>query len=216
MQQVDLAAELRKDQRFLEGRVACARHHDVGTLVHRAVAVSAARHAPVLEFRFPRHAEFPKFRAGGNDHGRGIVAALVGRHDQAPACGVDAGHAFGQHLDTGLAGLEHQVGREIRPGAFDGAVEFVDVDHEPAKHLLLDAGDAGAQLSGLFGCGQAGDALAEREDDGLYDVKAGAKAARNLFAYSILYLFLLFAALLGEHLTGQAPLGVPAFLTGLL
>ena len=63
---------------------------------------------------------------------------------------------------------------------------------------------------------KAGDAPSEREDDGLYDVKAGAKAARNLFAYSILYLFLLFAALLGEHLTGQSPLGVPALLQGLL
>jgi protoheme IX farnesyltransferase len=34
---------------------------------------------------------------------------------------------------------------------------------------------------------------------GLYDVKAEAKAARNLFAFSILYLFSLFAALLFEH-----------------
>ena len=35
--------------------------------------------------------------------------------------------------------------------------------------------------------------------DGLYTVKPGAKQARDLFAYSILYLFLLFAALLLEH-----------------
>ena len=34
---------------------------------------------------------------------------------------------------------------------------------------------------------------------GLYDVKPGAKAARDLFAVSILYLFALFAALLVEH-----------------
>ncbi len=32
--------------------------------------------------------------------------------------------------------------------------------------------------------------------------------ARRLFAFSILYLFLLFAALLGEHLVGLAPLGL--------
>jgi protoheme IX farnesyltransferase len=38
----------------------------------------------------------------------------------------------------------------------------------------------------------------------LYDVKAQAKVARNLFAYSILYLFALFAALLGEHLAAGA------------
>jgi protoheme IX farnesyltransferase len=40
--------------------------------------------------------------------------------------------------------------------------------------------------------------------DGLYSIKPGAKQARDLFAYSILYLFALFAALLIEH-------GVKAF-----
>jgi protoheme IX farnesyltransferase len=43
---------------------------------------------------------------------------------------------------------------------------------------------------------------AKETSDGLYDVKAGAKAARNLFAYSILYLFALFGTLLAEHLLG--------------
>jgi protoheme IX farnesyltransferase len=38
-----------------------------------------------------------------------------------------------------------------------------------------------------------------RIDDGLYGVKANAKDARNLFAFSILYLTLLFATLLAEH-----------------
>ncbi len=42
--------------------------------------------------------------------------------------------------------------------------------------------------------------------EGLYDVKAASRAARNLFAFSIFYLFLLFAALLCEHLAGIAPL----------
>jgi protoheme IX farnesyltransferase len=37
-------------------------------------------------------------------------------------------------------------------------------------------------------------------------VRAGAKDARNLFAFSILYLTLLFATLLVEHLAGWAPL----------
>jgi len=53
---------------------------------------------------------------------------------------------------------------------------------------------------------QAGDASRQRNDDGLYDVRAGAKDARNLFAFSILYLTLLFATLLVEHLMGAAPL----------
>lgn len=56
----------------------------------------------------------------------------------------------------------------------------------------------------------AGDAGGQRNDDGLYDVKAGSKDARNLFAFSILYLTLLFATLLAEHLLGAAPLGVLA------
>jgi protoheme IX farnesyltransferase len=48
---------------------------------------------------------------------------------------------------------------------------------------------------------RAGDAVDERAA-GLYDVKPGAKAARNLFAFSIAYLALLFAALLVERLAG--------------
>ena len=53
---------------------------------------------------------------------------------------------------------------------------------------------------------QAGDALDPRNDDGLYDVRAGATTARNLFAFSILYLSLLFATLLVEKLMGLVPL----------
>jgi protoheme IX farnesyltransferase len=49
---------------------------------------------------------------------------------------------------------------------------------------------------------KAGDAPA-LGPDGIYSVKAGARQARDLFAFSILYLFGLFAALLVEHgLTG--------------
>jgi protoheme IX farnesyltransferase len=52
----------------------------------------------------------------------------------------------------------------------------------------------------------AGEAADPRNDDGLYDVRAGARDARNLFAFSILYLTLLFATLLVEHLMGMKPL----------
>jgi protoheme IX farnesyltransferase len=45
---------------------------------------------------------------------------------------------------------------------------------------------------------RAGETPGEREE-GLYDVKVEARAARNLFAYSILWLTALFAALLVEH-----------------
>jgi len=52
---------------------------------------------------------------------------------------------------------------------------------------------------------RAGDNGNEAEK-GLYGVKAGSKDARNLFAFSILYLFALFASLLAEHLFGVSPL----------
>ena len=58
----------------------------------------------------------------------------------------------------------------------------------------------------------AGEAKGQRNEEaspgGLYDVRAGAKDARNLFAFSILYLTLLFATLLGEHLMGVTPLNL--------
>ena len=61
-------------------------------------------------------------------------------------------------------------------------------------------------LAARVAMSKAGDAPDERDTDGLYDVKAAARSARNLFAFSILYLTLLFAALLVEHLTGMRPL----------
>ena len=44
--------------------------------------------------------------------------------------------------------------------------------------------------------------------NGLYDVKSGSKDARNLFAFSILYLTLLFASLLVERTLALAPLAL--------
>ena len=55
---------------------------------------------------------------------------------------------------------------------------------------------------------RAGEAGGQRNDDGLYDVKASSKDARNLFAFSILYLTLLFATLLAEHLLDLPAVGV--------
>ncbi|PHR60573.1 MAG: protoheme IX farnesyltransferase [Robiginitomaculum sp.] len=50
----------------------------------------------------------------------------------------------------------------------------------------------------------------------LYQVKKGDRAARDLFAFSIMYLFILFGALLVEHGTGNhSPLPI-AFLQGLI
>jgi protoheme IX farnesyltransferase len=53
---------------------------------------------------------------------------------------------------------------------------------------------------------RAGDDVNGATTDGLYDVKAGSKDARNLFAFSILYLTLLFASLLVERALDVAPL----------
>jgi protoheme IX farnesyltransferase len=47
---------------------------------------------------------------------------------------------------------------------------------------------------------------ADGAQKGLYGVKAGSRDARNLFAFSILYLTALFAALLVEHAVGIGPL----------
>ena len=52
----------------------------------------------------------------------------------------------------------------------------------------------------LSRAGEAPDkAEAQGREAALYDVRAEAKGARNLFAFSIVYLFALFAALLAEH-----------------
>lgn len=53
---------------------------------------------------------------------------------------------------------------------------------------------------------RAGESADPRNDDGLYDVRATAKDARNLFAFSILYVTLLFATLLVEHVAGLPPM----------
>jgi len=62
-------------------------------------------------------------------------------------------------------------------------------------------------LAARLAMSRAGEAAGERQtDEALYDVRAASKPARNLFAFSILYLFCLFASLLGEHLAHIAPL----------
>ena len=54
-------------------------------------------------------------------------------------------------------------------------------------------------LAAILALSKAGD-VTEDQASGLYEVKTGVKSARNLFAYSIGYLFALFAALLIEAL----------------
>ena len=51
---------------------------------------------------------------------------------------------------------------------------------------------------------KAGDKPADADEASLYEVRAGDKAARNLFAYSIIYLFALFLILAASQLLGAA------------
>ncbi len=79
-----------------------------------------------------------------------------------------------------------------------------------AAYLAVAAGGGAmfVALAARLAMSRAGDLAGERTADGdLYAVKAASAPARNLFAFSILYLFLLFAALLGEHLLNLPPLG---------
>ena len=67
-------------------------------------------------------------------------------------------------------------------------------------YLAVSAGGGLAFLLLAWRLFRSGAGDAPMGVDGLYDVKPGAKDARNLFAFSILYLFALFAALLVEGL----------------
>jgi heme o synthase len=80
-----------------------------------------------------------------------------------------------------------------------------------ALYLAVAAagGIAFVALAAILALSHAGDAAEIHDrDHELYGVKPASKAARNLFAFSILYLFSLFAALLVEHLAGLPPLGL--------
>ncbi|MBV9509607.1 MAG: protoheme IX farnesyltransferase [Caulobacteraceae bacterium] len=75
--------------------------------------------------------------------------------------------------------------------------------------LYLSVSGLGGAVFVVLACVLAASRAGEADGEtarGLYDVKAQSKAARNLFAYSIGYLFLLFAALLVERLANLPPL----------
>ena len=78
----------------------------------------------------------------------------------------------------------------------------------PVYLAVAAVGGAGfLLLAARVAMSRAGDAEDSREG-GLYGVKPDARPARNMFAFSILYLFTLFAALLGEHIAGIQPLSL--------
>jgi protoheme IX farnesyltransferase len=79
---------------------------------------------------------------------------------------------------TGLGGTGYAV------VSIAGGIAFVGLAW---RVFLSRAGDAQDQI------------LGEGREAALYDVKAASKPARDLFAFSILYLFALFATLLTEH-----------------
>ncbi|WP_017931283.1 heme o synthase [Robiginitomaculum antarcticum] len=63
--------------------------------------------------------------------------------------------------------------------------------------LALNAGFVG--LAYRVWQSRAGDRPEHGDERSLYDVKAGDKAARNLFAFSLFYLFTIFVAIAAEH-----------------
>jgi protoheme IX farnesyltransferase len=87
------------------------------------------------------------------------------------------------------------------------APAFVDLGGVAYLAVSLLGGCVFLVLAARLASSRAGEADEGPTRTGeLYDVKAGAKAARNLFAFSILYLFALFATLLAERIVGAAPL----------
>ncbi|HUO23968.1 MAG TPA: heme o synthase [Caulobacteraceae bacterium] len=75
-----------------------------------------------------------------------------------------------------------------------------------ALYLAVSGVGGAVFLLLAFRLWRSGSGEADGATSGLYEVKVGSKDARNLFAFSILYLTLLFAALLAEHVFGLAPL----------
>ena len=75
---------------------------------------------------------------------------------------------------------------------------FTGLGHGLYAAVSIGGGAMFLLLAGRVLASRAGDSP-EPAADGLYAVRPGAKAARDLFAFSILYLLGLFAALLVEH-----------------
>jgi protoheme IX farnesyltransferase len=75
-----------------------------------------------------------------------------------------------------------------------------------AVALLAGAGLVIAAMRLAFSqAGEPAPPLAAGRKEGLYDVRLAARPARDLFAFSLVYLFVLFAALLAERLPLLAP-----------
>ncbi len=114
---------------------------------------------------------------------------------------ADAARAAGK----GEEGAALDAERALKPPVTVAVVARIDLGHPlvPAhEHWAAVGGAIFLLLAVRLARSHAGEAGGQRNDDGLYDVRAGAKDARNLFAFSILYLTLLFATLLAEHLMG--------------
>ena len=78
---------------------------------------------------------------------------------------------------------------------------FTHLGHMLYAAVAFGGGAAFLMLAFRLWRSQAGEA-AEPGPDGLYAARPGERQARDLFAFSILYLTLLFAALLAEHAQG--------------
>ncbi|NBB15965.1 protoheme IX farnesyltransferase [Caulobacter sp. SLTY] len=81
---------------------------------------------------------------------------------------------------------------------------FTGLGHLPYLAVSALGGAVFLLLAWRLFRSKAGEGADPRNTPELYDVKAGAKDARNLFAYSIGYLFALFATLAAERMLGMA------------
>ena len=91
------------------------------------------------------------------------MRAAVGGHRNGVAALAEAADGFVDALNAQIRGFHHQVGRVIGAGAFDLAIEFIDVDDEAAEQELFRGGGAQTFLRGDFGGGQPGDAGADND-----------------------------------------------------
>ncbi|WP_430641146.1 UbiA family prenyltransferase [Brevundimonas albigilva] len=163
---------------------------------------------------------FPRDRLGGGD-GPGAVAGVAAVRHHLPvdaAAQLGPGALFGRRLRQGRHSDDAGGARRpVHPPADpDLSLVFVPVAIAPAVVGL--GGPVYLAVSVLGGLGFLGLALrlyrsragdepdkveAVGREAALYDVRAQAKPARDLFAFSILYLMALFAALLVEALSGM-------------
>ena len=135
MDERDLVAEARQEQRLLQGGVATADDEDVLVAEEGAVACCARRDAAALEPLLGVEPEPARARAGGDDHGPRGVLRVLDPDAEGTLGEVDARHVVGDELCPEALGLAAEVGHHLRPHdpvGVAGVVLHVARDHQLA------------------------------------------------------------------------------------